>query len=46
MTLANCKKLLAHYEKTGNKAGAEDMRRKIAAREETANTPVLQKGKK
>jgi hypothetical protein len=43
MTLENCRRLLAHYEKIGNQQAAQEMRLKL----ETRGEPVTpSKGKK
>ena len=34
MTLETCKRLLEHYEATGNEEGAKEMREKLALRGE------------
>jgi hypothetical protein len=43
MTLENCKRLLAHYEKTGNKDAADDMREKLRQRGEKFVKPQSSK---
>lgn len=43
MTLENCERLLAHYEATGNKEAAEDMRKNMEARGVKTEAPKKKK---
>jgi hypothetical protein len=36
MTLENCERLLAHFEKVGNSAAAKDMREHLKSRQKSA----------